>query len=121
MKIVNPTAILGEDAAVSFLRKKHYRILERNFREGYGEVDIIAVKDNVLVFVEVKTRSSSLYGTPFEAIDPKKLRVLVKCANYYKYILHPELPDDLRIDAIGVIVNGQKVKSIEEIENVSSF
>ncbi len=121
MRIVNPTALLGEDAAIHFLKNKGYIILERNFRKGYGEVDAIVLKDNILVFIEVKTRSSAQFGTPFEAIDSRKLRSLIKCANYYKYILHPELPDELRIDAIGVIVNGLKVESIEQIENVSAF
>lgn len=121
MKIVNPIAVLGEDAAVHFLLKKGYRILERNFRKGYGEIDAIAIHENKLIFIEVKTRSSAQFGTPFEAIDPSKLRTLIKCANYYKYILHPELPGDMRIDAIGVIVNGQEVKSIEQIENISEF
>ncbi len=68
MKIVNPTAIIGENAAAEFLKKKGYVILERNFRKGYGEIDIIAVKKGTLVFVEVKTRSSDKFGTPLDAI-----------------------------------------------------
>ncbi len=121
MKIVNPTAILGEDAAANFLKKKGYLILERNFRKGYGEVDIIGIKDNTLVFIEVKTRSSSYFGTPLEAITPRKLRILIRGANYYKYVLHPELPDDMRIDAVGVVVKGQTIQSIEHVENISAF
>ena len=121
MKIVNPTAVLGEDAAVKFLIKKGYKILERNFRKGYGEVDIIALSRNTLVFIEVKTRSSDRYGTPFEAISPWKLRSLVRGAKFYKYMLHPELPEDLRIDAIGVMVSGGEIVSIEQIENITSF
>ena len=57
MKISNPTAVIGEDIAVNYLKKKGYKIIERNFRKGYGEIDIIALKKNVLVFVEVKTRT----------------------------------------------------------------
>lgn len=121
MKIVNPTAVLGESASCRYLEKKGYKILERNFRKGYGEIDIIAVQKNTLVFIEVKTRSSEKFGTPFEAISSWKLRKLLAGARYYKYILHPELPDDLRIDAIGVIVRGDEVISIEQIENISSF
>lgn len=121
MRIVNPTAVLGENAACRYLEKKGYKIIERNFRKGYGEIDIIAVKDNILVFAEVKTRSSNKYGTPFEAISSFKLKKLIAGAKFYKYILHPELPDDLRIDAIGVLVFGTEVLSIEHIKNIAGF
>lgn len=70
MKIASPTARLGEDAACSFLRKLNYKIIDRNFRRGYGELDITAVDGNTLVFIEVKTRISDNFGTPFEAITP---------------------------------------------------
>jgi putative endonuclease len=121
VKIVNPTAVLGENAACEFLLKKGYKILERNFRKGYGEIDIIAIKDNILVFIEVKTRTSTRFGTPFEAIAPWKLKSLIRGAKFYKYILHEELPDDLRIDAVGVVVWGTEVLSIEHLENISGF
>lgn len=121
MKIVNKTAILGEDAAVSFLKRLNYRIVERNFRKGYGEIDIITIdsseKPPVLVFVEVKTRTSNLYGTPLESITPWKLRSVIKTAEFYK-MLHPKLPDSLRIDAIAVIVNGDEVVDIEHHKNI---
>lgn len=121
MRIVNPTAVLGENAACQFLLKKGYKIIERNFRKGYGEIDIIAIRDKILIFVEVKTRSTDSFGTPFEAISKKKLDKLITGAKFYKYTLHPELPDDLRIDAIGVLVKEGGVVSIEHLENVSSF
>jgi len=119
VRIVNPTAVLGENAACEYLKQKGYKILERNFRKGYGEIDIIALDKRVLVFVEVKTRSSVRYGTPFEGISSSKLNQLVKGANFYKYILHPELPEELRIDAIGVTVWGSEVTGIEHLENIS--
>lgn len=121
MKIVNPTAVLGEDAACKFLLKKGYTILERNFRKGYGEIDVIATEGDTLVFIEVKTRTSDKYGTPFEAIPPWKVKLIVKGAQFYKYILHTELPDNLRIDAIGVRVWGDEVLSIEHLKNISGF
>lgn len=121
MKISNPTAIIGEDAACVYLQKKGYKVIERNFRKGYGEIDIIATHKNVLVFIEVKTRSSSKYGTPFESITLSKLSFLVRGAKFYKYMMHPELPDDLRIDAIGVEVWGDEVLKIEHLENISGF
>lgn len=121
MKITNPIAVLGEDAACEYVLKKGYKILERNFRKSYGEIDIISTHKNVLVFIEVKTRTSSKFGAPFESISKWKLQEVIKGARYYKYILHPELPEDLRIDAIGVEVKGGVVNSIEHLENISSF
>lgn len=118
MRIVNPTAVLGENAACQHLIKKGYKILERNFRKGYGEIDIIALDKKTLVFIEVKTRSTTLYGTPFEAISPYKLRLLIKGAEFYRYILHPELPEDMRIDAIGVTVKNGTVTGIEHLEGI---
>jgi len=120
MRIVNPTAQKGENIACEFLKKKGYKIIERNFRKGYGEIDIIALKDNILVFVEVKTRTSNQFGTPLEAISYFKLKSLIKTAQFYK-VLNPRLPDSLRIDAISVMLdNFGSPTSIEHIENISS-
>ena len=120
MKISNPIAIRGEDLATKFLKEKHYKIIERNFRKGYGEIDIVAVKDKTLVFVEVKTRTGSLYGSPLEQISYFKLKSLVKTAQFYK-LLNPKLPDALRIDAISVILDySNNPVNIEHIENITS-
>ncbi len=119
MRITNPIAIIGEDLATNFLKKKGYKIIERNFRKGYGEIDIIATKDKTLVFVEVKTRTSNAYGTPIEAISYYKLKSLIKTAQLYK-VLNPKLPDALRIDAISIILDSSNnLVSIEQIENIS--
>jgi putative endonuclease len=67
MIISNPVARIGKDIATNYLRKKNYTIIERNFRKGYGEIDIIVVHNDILVFVEVKTRSTNLYGGAIEA------------------------------------------------------
>lgn len=121
MRVVNPVGKKGEDLAVSFLKKKGYKILERNFRKSYAEIDVIAVKDNILVFIEVKTRTSSKFGTPLEAITSWKLKPLVKTAQFYS-MLHLELPSELRIDAISVILNESLVEVfIELTENISGF
>src|SRR5690242_10711551 len=101
MFIPNPTARLGEDLATKFLENKGYKILERNFRKGYGEIDIVALDNDTLVFIEVKTRSSNKFGTPFEQITPFKIRALERTAIFYKK-LHPTLPEALRIDAVSV-------------------
>jgi putative endonuclease len=131
MKISNPTAVLGEDLAVEFLKKKGYTILERNYRKRYGEIDIIAVekRDGIsrkegkivesLVFIEVKTRRTAEYGTPLEAIGRGKLRELTRTAQFYK-LSHKGLPDLMRIDAISIVLNHNDNKSIiEHVENIS--
>lgn len=118
MKIANPTARLGEDLASEYLKKVGYKILERNFRKGYGEIDIIALDKNTLVFVEVKTKTSTLFGSPFEAITPFKIKALERTAAFYKK-LHPELPEALRIDAVSVMLDQNKKNStIELLKNI---
>ena len=120
MKIVNPTAKFGEDKACEYLKKLNFKIIERNFRKGYGEIDIIALDKDVLVFIEVKTRTSDKFGTPLEAITYWKLKSLIKTAQYYK-MTHPNLPESLRIDAVSVLLNGQEVQDIELTRNISGF
>ncbi|MBU4421346.1 YraN family protein [Candidatus Parcubacteria bacterium] len=75
---------LGEELAVSFLKKKGYKILETNFViKGFGEIDIICKKKDKIVFVEVRTKSSLRYGTPEESITPKKQQKLINLAHLY--------------------------------------
>lgn len=92
---------LGEKLAVSFLKRNHYQILQRNFRSRFGEIDIVAKDGEDLVFIEVKTRAYLSFGTPEEAITPEKIKRIIKSADYFK-LLHPELPDSLRIDLVAV-------------------
>jgi len=121
MKIANPIARIGEEFASNFLRKNGYKIIERNYRKGYGEIDVIATKNNTLIFIEVKTRISDNFGTPFEAITPWKLNSVVKTAQFYKK-LHPNLPDSLRIDAISVkVAKNKTLEDIQILENISGF
>lgn len=121
MKIVNPVAKEGEDLAVDYLLKKGYKILDRNFRKGYGELDIIAIDPTTktLVFIEVKTRTSDSFGSPLESITSWKLKTLIKTAQFYK-ITHRGLPESLRIDAISVELNYNGPK-IEHLQNITGF
>lgn len=112
---------LGEDIATKFLQEKDYRVIERNFSKRYGEIDIIAIDKDTLVFVEVKTRRSSEFGSPLEAITPWKLRSVIKTAEFYK-LTHKNLPDLMRIDAVGIKLNDdEEVKDIELVKNISGF
>jgi len=109
---------IGENLACQFLKKQGYKIIERNFYSRVGEIDIIAQDDDTLVFVEVKTRWSKRFGTAAESVTPWKLKSIIKTAQYYK-LLHPELPESLRIDVVAVD-NSENQPKIEVIKNVST-
>lgn len=109
----------GEEIATEYLKSKGFDIIDRNFRIRGGEIDIVAIKDNSLVFIEVKTRTSKQFGTGFEAITPWKLKALIKTAQFYK-MKHSELPEAMRIDAVSVMLDQQNnLKTIELMENIS--
>ncbi len=95
----------GEKRAVDFLKKKGFKILKTNYKVPVGEIDIIAEDDGVIVFIEVKTRSSDNYGNPCEAVDRKKQEKYYLTATFY---LQKEKKTDreCRFDVIE-IENGQ--------------
>lgn len=76
----------GETLAAQWLTERGYRILHRNWRHSYYEIDIIAARGEVLHFVEVKTRRNMLYGYPEEAVDRKKLRRMMEAAAVFMEI-----------------------------------
>lgn len=115
----------GEDAAVSYLRRQGIQIIGRNFRIRGGEIDIIGIDRSsgigkeVLVFYEVKTRSSEQFGTPFEAITYWKVKTLIKAAQFY-ILKHPNLPETLRIDAIAVTCDqAGEVINLDLVKNIT--
>lgn len=73
----------GEEEAALYLTAQGYRIVACNLRTPVGEIDIIAQKAKTLVFVEVKTRRSLAYGTPQEAVGPRKQRQIIRAAQWY--------------------------------------
>ena len=73
----------GEELAASYLEEKGYLILQRNYRSGAGEMDIVAQDGDCLVFVEVRARSTREYGTPEESITPSKAQRLIEVAQGY--------------------------------------
>ncbi|MDD4933280.1 MAG: YraN family protein [Methylacidiphilaceae bacterium] len=98
----------GEREAARFLRGKGYRILLRNVRIGGGEIDLVCRQKNILVFVEVKTRSSLQHGEPAEAVDAGKRARLVRAA--YAYLEELGRDDvDYRFDIVEVLAEA-KVK-----------
>lgn len=100
----------GEILAVNFLKKKKYKILETNFSNHIGEIDIIAQKKNVIVFVEVKSRETLAYGEPIEAVDVRKQNKIRKVAEIY-LMLHEKTLSDVRFDVIEIL--GDKINHVE--------
>lgn len=73
----------GEKQACAYLKKQGYKILERGFKTPFGEVDIVAKREDVIVFTEVKTRLSDTFGAPCEAVDERKKFRYRQSAKYY--------------------------------------
>ena len=91
----------GEDRAATFLAKKGYRVLERNYRTRNGEIDLIALHEGTVVFVEVKTRTSDRFGAPELAVTPQKQGRMIKAAlAYIKYKKLHQVP--CRFDVVAI-------------------
>jgi putative endonuclease len=112
--------ILGEKIAADYIKQHGYRVRETNFRCRAGEIDIVAEKDDFLVFVEVRTRRSSSFGTPEESLTPAKMERLITLGQTY-IESHPDLPPCWRIDVVTVeLTPGASVSRIGHIENATS-
>lgn len=90
----------GEKLAEAYLVEKGYKILHRNWRCGHEEIDLIASRDCLLHFVEVKYRSSNHHGHPEEAVNKKKIRTLLKAIDQFLY-QHPQY-NDFRLDVLSI-------------------
>ena len=104
----------AEDYAVKLLADSGYTIIDKNFRSKFGEIDIIAVKNGVLVFVEVKARWNNKFGKPEEAVTLSKLWKIGKTGEYFS-LLNPNLPKKLRIDVVALEITGGRVTSAKII------
>ena len=105
----------GEEIAIRFLKKNGYKIIERNYVCKMGEMDIIAREKDTLVFVEVKTRTSTAFGPPQLAVNSAKQRQLSKVALYF--LKEKQLEDmKARFDVVAILL-GPKGKEIELIKD----
>jgi len=105
----------GEEAAAQHLKRRGWKILARNLRTPVGEIDIIARSRRQLLFVEVKTRSSTAYGTPQEAVGSHKQRQIIRAAQWYL----GEFPAERlqpRFDVVAVLEvdGGFQIEQIED-------
>lgn len=102
----NDFGTLGEDIAVDYLHRKGYVLLDRNWRSGHKEIDIVARQDDTLVFVEVKARANVTYGNPEDAVTKRKMHLLVLAAD--AYLRCNALDCEVRFDIITITGTTQK-------------
>ena len=102
----------GEKAAIKFLKKNGYRIIEKNFHTKAGEIDIIAEQEKVLVFVEVKTRSGSRWGHPVEALTAHKQKKIASIAS--SFLAKHKIQDrECRFDVVSILGDPEFPKNWE--------
>ena len=110
----------GEEATADFLTQKGYRIIERNYKNKLGEIDIIAKDKKTLCFIEVKTRSNLRFGYPEEAVTERKQKKLNKVAlTYLKQYNLLHIP--ARFDIASVILNNQNKIEVKIIKDAFSL
>ena len=105
---------LGENLAINYLISEGYQILERNWRSGHKEIDIIALTGNTLVAVEVKTRKSDHYGEPDIAVGVMKQHMLIWAAD--AYVRYKNLNVEIRFDIISIVITNTDTH-LEHIED----
>ena len=113
----NVTGKKGEEAARRHLEEQGFAIMETNWRRGKYEVDIIAYKEGLIVFAEVKTRSNVDYGQPEEFVTRDKQRAYIRMAN--AYVIKHQREEEVRFDIISVVASAEG-HSIEHVENAFS-
>jgi putative endonuclease len=104
----------GEEIAKNFLVKSGYVIVARNYRCKLGEIDIIARDGDFHVFIEVKTRSNSTYGSPAAAVTPRKQRQICKTAQYY-LAEHKLFETPARFDVVAIVIENDGQHLVEVI------
>ncbi len=111
----------GEDLAAERLQAEGYQLLERNYRCPAGEVDLVAIDGECLVFVEVRTRRGDVWGTPEESVTPGKQARLVLVAEHY-LDEHEAWEADWRIDLVAVDMDGRgRLRRLEILRDAVSL
>jgi putative endonuclease len=107
---------VGEEQACAFLKKKGCKILEKNFRAGHGEIDIIARLGKIVLFVEVKTRVSADFAQPWESVGYRKRKNLRTAAKFYVQ-QKPRAGEEYRFDVLSITMKDGSSAEIEWIQN----
>jgi putative endonuclease len=105
----------GEDVAATYLERQGYTIIERDWKSGHRDLDIIALDGDTVVFVEVKTRSNRMFTDPEMAVDYQKIRHLQQAANHY--IKYRHIDSDIRFDIITVVGTINDSPAIDHIKD----
>ena len=109
--------LYGEQKAQEYIKNLGYTLVDKRYRsQRWGEIDIICLDSDTLVFVEVKTRSSLSKGTPESAVNYYKQQALKRAAVYYA-ITHPKLPNSYRFDVVSVFLNNDTDPEITHYKN----
>lgn len=106
----------GEDIAEEYLISQNYKILARNWRFKRSEIDIIALENEALVFVEVKTRSSALFGSPESFVSPRKELFMQEAASAYMELNNYHW--EIRFDVIGILLNADESVELNHYRDV---
>lgn len=109
----------GEDVACKYLLEAGYEVIERNFRTPYGEIDIIATLNGQLTFIEVKTRTNNLYGTPESSITAQKRNHMINAAQSFLQT-HMQFDQNWQIDVISIESNSSQNPIITHFQNAIS-
>jgi putative endonuclease len=104
--------MLGEEMAAEYLKGEGYIIMEKNFRSGPGEIDIIASVNDWIMFIEVKTRTGSIFGSPEESIDFTKAGRIRKTAAAFLMNYKPLRNKSIRFDVISVKINKKRLEKV---------
>ncbi|HTQ27678.1 MAG TPA: YraN family protein [Puia sp.] len=112
----NELGNMGEELAVAYLQEQGYELLERNWRHSHSEIDIIARKEGVLHFIEVKSRSNDHFGFPEEGVDDKKLENLLLASEAY-LDAHPGF-GEIQFDILSILIPGNGKPDYFLIEDV---
>lgn len=107
--------LLGEEIAARWLTRRGWRIVYRRFRNGRRDIDLVAQRDAMIAFVEVKARKGSTFGDPVEAVNRRKQRELTRSAHVW-IDRHGRSEETYRFDVVGVLVDDQRVL-VKHVEN----
>lgn len=118
MSQANDLGRWGETTAASFLLEKGFKIIARNYRNWQSEVDLIVSKDDMLIFVEVKTRTGTAFGMPEEFVNVTKAKLVMRAAE--QYIFDIDWEHDVRFDIVSILILPDGSTDIRHIEDAFS-
>ena len=105
----------GESLAKAHLENTGYEILDENWTHGKLEIDLIAYKDKMMIFAEVKTRTGNFFGEPEDFVDARKQRLLVEAAEEYIYLMDHQ--GEVRFDIIAILFDNKNNYTLNHIED----